>query len=189
MRSRSAERQQSSEELEGDRTTTSSSYPPEFRRCESDYLDSQQDDDFVASVTDDSSMDGDNTLRPTAAAALPTLPRYPVLAQRNKNCWSVPVVEKFAVRGPTYLNDKKKVPSGPYLLEARGLDLFLLADAPSNNRRAAPSPKNNDKNMAQDLCQLRYVAARVNGWHKATRFFYAHANKQDARLTHNVFVR
>lgn len=160
MRSRSTERQQLSEEPEGDRSTTSC--PPEFRRCESDYLDSQQDDDFVASVTDDSSMDDSKTTfqSPTAAALpLPTLPRYPVLAQRNKNCWSVPVVEKFAVRGLTYLNDKKKVPSGPYLLEARGLDLFLLADAPPHNKqthgRAAPSIPNNDKNMAQDLCQLR----------------------------------
>jgi hypothetical protein len=56
---------------------------------------------------------------------LATLPRYPVQAQRNKNCWSEPPVSIFHVRGPAYLSNKKKVPSGPYLLPARGADLFL----------------------------------------------------------------
>jgi hypothetical protein len=56
---------------------------------------------------------------------LATLPRYPVQAQRNKNCWSEPPVSIFHVRGPAYFSDKKKVPSGQYLLPARGADLFL----------------------------------------------------------------
>jgi hypothetical protein len=56
---------------------------------------------------------------------LSTLPRYPVSAQRNKNCWSEPPVSIFHVRGPDYFKDKKKVPSGKYLMPARGADLFL----------------------------------------------------------------
>jgi hypothetical protein len=58
-------------------------------------------------------------------APLSTLPRYPVAAQRNKNCWSEPPVSIFHVRGPVYFSDKKKVPSEQYLLPARGADLFL----------------------------------------------------------------
>ena len=148
-RSRSTERQ-CDEPADGDCRGTSSSTPPDLRRCESDYLDSQKD--AVASVTDDSSIE-------ESAAPLPTLPRYPVLEQRNKNCWSVPAVEKFAVRGPTYLKDKKKVPSGPYLLEARGLDLFLNDVAPNNKKNSSAPIHNKDdtNNMAQDLCSLRFV--------------------------------
>jgi hypothetical protein len=56
---------------------------------------------------------------------LATLPRYPVQAQRNKNCWSEPSVSIFHVRGPVYFSDKKKVPSEKYLMPARGADLFL----------------------------------------------------------------
>jgi hypothetical protein len=56
---------------------------------------------------------------------LATLPRYPVSAQRNKNCWSEPPVSIFHVRGPDYFTNKKKVPSEKYLMPARGADLFL----------------------------------------------------------------
>jgi hypothetical protein len=56
---------------------------------------------------------------------LSTLPRYPVQAQRNKNCWSEPPVSIFHVRGPLYFRDNKKVPSEKYLMPARGADLFL----------------------------------------------------------------
>ena len=56
---------------------------------------------------------------------LATLPRYPVSAQRNKNCWSEPPVSIFHVRGPVYFTNKKKVPSEKYLMPARGADLFL----------------------------------------------------------------
>ena len=56
-----------------------------------------------------------------------TMPRYPVMDTRNKNCFSEPPVSIFHVRGPSYFRDKKKTKSGPYLLRARGCDL-LLAD-------------------------------------------------------------
>jgi Protein ENHANCED DISEASE RESISTANCE 2, C-terminal len=62
-------------------------------------------------------------------AALPTLPRYPVCGSRDKNCWGVPPVSIYHVRGVGYLSDKKKVPSGNFLLNTRGCDLFL-ADPP-----------------------------------------------------------
>jgi hypothetical protein len=62
-----------------------------------------------------------------------TLPRYPVASTRNLNCWSEPSVEIFHVRGWNYLVDKKKIPSGPYLLTARGCDLFLSKCTPPKN--------------------------------------------------------
>lgn len=67
---------------------------------------------------------------------IPTLPRYPVAETRNKNCWSEPPVSIFHVRGKNYLTDKKKFPSGPYLLSTRGSDLFLC---------------DNDSNSSMDL--------------------------------------
>jgi Protein ENHANCED DISEASE RESISTANCE 2, C-terminal len=63
-------------------------------------------------------------------AALPTLPRFPFIETKNKNCWSEPPVGIFEVRGPDYAQSKSKVASGPYLLTARGCDIFL-ADASS----------------------------------------------------------
>jgi len=61
-----------------------------------------------------------------------TMPRFPVAEAKNTNCWSEPDINIFRVRGPTYLNDSKKIPSGPYLLRARGCDLFLTKDPPKN---------------------------------------------------------
>lgn len=56
----------------------------------------------------------------------PTLMRFPVAETRNRNCWSEPPVTIFNVRGPKYFSDKKKKTSAPYLLAARGTDLFLF---------------------------------------------------------------
>ena len=71
----------------------------------------------------------DGALSPTSSPAppLPTLPRYPVAATRNRNCWSEPPVALFQVRGRDYLrNGRRKVQSGPYMAPARGCDLLLL---------------------------------------------------------------
>mmetsp|Transcript_4700 Transcript_4700/g.7819 ORF Transcript_4700/g.7819 Transcript_4700/m.7819 type:complete len:700 (+) Transcript_4700:108-2207(+) len=48
------------------------------------------------------------------------------------NCWSMPDHKNFMVRGPSYLEDKVKVPSGKFLLPARGVDLFLTDACPEN---------------------------------------------------------
>ena len=61
-----------------------------------------------------------------AKPAYPTLPRYPVAATRDKNCWNEPPISIFSVRGANYLKDKTKVPSKDYLFRARGCDLFLF---------------------------------------------------------------
>lgn len=68
----------------------------------------------------------------TKNGTLPTFPRFPVIETKNLNCWSEPNVDIFRVRGQGYLEDKKKVTSGPYLLQARGCDLFLTENAPLN---------------------------------------------------------
>ena len=62
---------------------------------------------------------------------IPTLPRFPVLETRDRNCWSEPSHTIFNVRGPNYLDDPKKalkIISGPYIFTARGADLFLTND-------------------------------------------------------------
>jgi hypothetical protein len=61
--------------------------------------------------------------------ALPTLARFPFEETQDTNCWSESPLDVFQVRGPDYLNDKKKVTAQSYLLRARGCDLFL-ADEP-----------------------------------------------------------
>mmetsp|Transcript_38672 Transcript_38672/g.54443 ORF Transcript_38672/g.54443 Transcript_38672/m.54443 type:complete len:505 (-) Transcript_38672:527-2041(-) len=48
------------------------------------------------------------------------------------NCWSQPSHTDFKVRGSNYLQDKKKIPSGPFVFPARGVDLFLTDSCPEN---------------------------------------------------------
>ena len=48
------------------------------------------------------------------------------------NRWSAPKHGEFKVRGPQYLRDKKKVPSGAFLFPARGVDLFLTDTCPQH---------------------------------------------------------
>lgn len=79
-----------------------------------------------------------------------TLPRYPVAATKNCNCWSEPPYAAFQVRGENYLREQSaaaasttssfslsrmalssptapiKVSSGPYLLRAIGADVLLF---------------------------------------------------------------
>lgn len=69
--------------------------------------------------------------------ALGTLPRYPVAVTGNKNCYSEPPVSIFNVRGPEYFANKKKVESGPYLMQARGCDLFHFDE---DDKEAASDP-------------------------------------------------
>ena len=61
---------------------------------------------------------------------IPTLPRFPVLETKDRNCWSEPPYSNFNIRGHNYLTDpKNKIPSGPYLFTARGADLILTNDS------------------------------------------------------------
>lgn len=67
---------------------------------------------------------------------IPTLPRFPVLETKDCNCWSEPPYSNFKIRGDNYLADSKnKIPSGKYLFNARGADLFLTNDS-SGPRKA-----------------------------------------------------
>eukprot|EP00984_Skeletonema_dohrnii_P031921 scaffold25094_cov67-Skeletonema_dohrnii-CCMP3373.AAC.1 len=60
---------------------------------------------------------------------IPTLPRFPVLETKDRNCWSEPSHTIFKIRGCNYLVDpKNKIQSGPYLFTARGADLILTND-------------------------------------------------------------
>ena len=68
----------------------------------------------------------DDSSAASIAVTMPTLPRYPVAESRDLNCWSEPPLDIFRVRGPHYLKDKKKVPSDPFLMRARGCDLLLF---------------------------------------------------------------
>jgi len=65
---------------------------------------------------------------------IPTLPRFPVLETKDRNCWSEPSHTIFDIRGHNYLVDpKNKIQSGPYLFTARGADLIL-----TNNDESGP---------------------------------------------------
>jgi len=72
--------------------------------------------------------------RTPAVVPAKTFARFPdgVAIGSHLNCWSSPASTHFRVRGPNYLRDKKKVPSGDYLLPCRGCDLFLTDNAPAN---------------------------------------------------------
>jgi hypothetical protein len=93
------------------------------RRAMSDPYDAQENE--KDSDEDGLANDLNEFLEAQSATHLPTLARYPVAETRNQNCWSEPPVDIFSVRGPDYFASKKKIQSGPYLLQARGCDLFL----------------------------------------------------------------
>eukprot|EP00581_Thalassiosira_minuscula_P003406 CAMPEP_0183742832 /NCGR_PEP_ID=MMETSP0737-20130205/64902_1 /TAXON_ID=385413 /ORGANISM="Thalassiosira miniscula, Strain CCMP1093" /LENGTH=550 /DNA_ID=CAMNT_0025978427 /DNA_START=245 /DNA_END=1896 /DNA_ORIENTATION=- len=114
-------------------------------RCDSDPLDTPGADDDLSSapaapitsehgtVTIPNSL-GIEIHPSTSQEPIPTLPRYPIAATKNCNCWSEPPSSRFNVRGAGYLRVKKnpkKVPSGPYLFEAVGADLLLTNAATS----------------------------------------------------------
>mmetsp|Transcript_9611 Transcript_9611/g.19383 ORF Transcript_9611/g.19383 Transcript_9611/m.19383 type:complete len:701 (+) Transcript_9611:73-2175(+) len=48
------------------------------------------------------------------------------------NCWGESDPSDFRVRGPHYLQDRKKVPSQDFLFPIRGVDLFLTDTCPQN---------------------------------------------------------
>ncbi|KAL3940498.1 MAG: hypothetical protein SGBAC_004973 [Bacillariaceae sp.] len=65
------------------------------------------------------------------------LPQYP--SNAGESCWSVPSDNSiFRVRGPNYLKDKVKIPSGQAPFECRGVDLWL-ADNPLRHIARHPS--------------------------------------------------
>jgi hypothetical protein len=86
---------------------------------------------------------------PHREGIISTMPRYPCSATRNKNCFSEPPVSIFHVRGPDYFSTQTKIKSGPYLMKARGCDLFLTDNS-------------QDPDKSQDPCDLKtkYVSYR-----------------------------
>jgi len=62
------------------------------------------------------------------------LPKFPDGAELGSklNCWSEPVHQEFQIRGAKYLEDRKKVPSEPFLFPIRAVDLFLTDACPQN---------------------------------------------------------
>jgi hypothetical protein len=104
---------------ENDREHEKQSPRNQFKRIDSDPLDSTGDiDEALPKVVPKE--------KARIAAALPTLPRYPIAETKNHNCWSEPHAGKcFKVRGPKYFVDKKKISSGAYVFPARGADLIL----------------------------------------------------------------
>jgi len=99
------------------------------RRAMSDPFDTPLSDENMAQLSHlDAEAEAAELSMNTEGKGYPTLPRYPMAATRNKNCWSEPPVSIYSVRGPKYLSNSKKVPSGNYLLPAIGCDLFLVED-------------------------------------------------------------
>ena len=98
------------------------------RRAMSDPFDTPLSDGDMAQLrqADEEAEKGDKDSG--SQVVYPTLPRYPVAATRDKNCWNEPPISIYSVRGANYLKDKKKVPSADYLCKGIGLDLFLTED-------------------------------------------------------------
>jgi len=132
-------------------------------RAVSDPFDSQLDDEHDSSLIrrdEDLGADDhdDQQQRP-----LFTLPRFPVSETRNKNCWNESPLSQFRVRGPSYFDDKTKVSSGPYLLRARGFDLFVTTNGDHNyendnsqrSQHSQPPPSLKDRTRAVLGGQLR----------------------------------
>jgi hypothetical protein len=61
------------------------------------------------------------------------MPMLPDGSENNHtDCVSIPKYSDFRIRGPNYLVDHIKIPSGPYLFLVCGVDLFLTHSCPGN---------------------------------------------------------
>lgn len=139
-RSRSAERniyeEDFKEQHHGDDVIHPDDKLVHYLRCDSDPLDSTGNDDEMEfspaqSPKNDGKITncGDDGHGGHLHHGLPTLPRFPIVETKNRNCWSEPPAStSFKVRGLNFLKDKKKIPSGPYVFPARGVDLILTDD-------------------------------------------------------------
>ena len=117
------------------------------QRAMSDPFDAQEQDDvYDASHSSETKP----TTDAAATAPLPTLPRFPVSATRNRNCWSEPQVDMFKVRSKHYFDTRLKVTSGPYMMEARGCDLLLLNSSAKDDDEIVGSGNGNGVSMIQD---------------------------------------
>lgn len=89
---------------------------------------------IMKSMRFSSSISDDDDDKPKKAVALKTFEMFPEGAKigSHLNCWSSPPSSNFHVRGPNYINDKKKVPSADYIFPTRGVDLFLTDNPPVN---------------------------------------------------------
>lgn len=73
----------------------------------------------------------ETTSSDTGFSVLGTVPPLE-LGFSTKNYWSQPVAQEYHIRGPNYLHDGKKIPSGNFIFPTRGADLFLTNSCPSN---------------------------------------------------------
>jgi len=112
--------------------TSSSTTSPSTAELEvGDSDESMADGEDILDEALDASMDEDlDTLSSP-------LPQYP--SNGGESCWSVPTDNSiFRVRGPNYLQDKVKIPSGQAPFQCRGVDLWL-ADNPLRHIARHPS--------------------------------------------------
>jgi Protein ENHANCED DISEASE RESISTANCE 2, C-terminal len=84
--------------------------------------------DVPATVVEMSSLEDDEVV---LGSPLPTFPVGAKIGSHN-NCISEPDPSDFVVRGPNYLEDRKKFASGEYVFPFRGVDLFLTDSCPEN---------------------------------------------------------
>lgn len=130
MRSRSVERFSSEDGADEHHRKKTEQFRDKkgIQRSMSDPFDTQEDTATVgiSEESDENSVSASRVRTMSRDMNLATMPRYPHHESKDRNSFSEPPVSIFTVRGPNYFQDKKKVSSGPYMLAARGCDLFLL---------------------------------------------------------------
>jgi hypothetical protein len=131
------QRQVTRNRLGSDQSANSSSHhhhhkPLSLRRSNSDPFENAGREESSRELTHDmhakleaSKKNRRASLADEEDSALPTFNRFPFAEMKNSNCWSEPPHTVFMIRGPNYLNDKKKIQCQEFLLPARGCDLFL----------------------------------------------------------------
>jgi Protein ENHANCED DISEASE RESISTANCE 2, C-terminal len=98
---------------------------------------STNDDDGDESDGEEPALDEDDDDKGSHQGRLSSpLPEYP--SNQGQSCWSIPSSDIFYVRGPSYLEDKVKIPSDPGPLTCRGVDVWLT-DNPVRHIARHPS--------------------------------------------------
>ena len=142
QRARSEERNISDETFEESQSGDDFHHPVDggvhFVRCDSDPVNAGGDDEDLNDADIGQPQNGGRAVN---HRALPTLPRFPIAETKNRNCWSEPSANKsFNVRGKNFFDDKKKIPSGPYVFTAMGADLILTNESSGPTSGIAANP-------------------------------------------------
>lgn len=101
--------------------------------------DGEEEDEMMDETSDKSAAAAELLLQQQDSRLSSPLPEYSTENNITESCWSTPKQDNiFQVRGPNYLTDRVKVPSGDASFTCRGVDMWMT-DNPERHISRHPS--------------------------------------------------